>query len=185
MIIPRESFFLQNEQYNTYCLKNIALLLYSEHINTWEMGCFEDFGQNVEFMDSYTLVINRYLSWALEEWGCLTLRGHLALNGDGAYLNSLNKEKRGVIFIDTHRKELRIKKEVHFLSLGFKFFKVNRGLQVIKRQMNKEELVGHLLLSVFDLPTYSLSKDVQKNIREMALCYDGYYLLQESVSISA
>ncbi len=127
--------------YKVYRFKDIGLIVYSERASQWEMGCFENFGNEQDIL-AYRSVINRYLSWALVPYGVLGFWG--VPIDEGIVILKPNEAQGEAIFIDVTKGRVISIDGVCFLPQPFKILRLDKSLRNRNIQMTREELLSFL-----------------------------------------
>ena len=132
-----------------YCYRGVAMMPYSYQSPLWGLGCFKDFGGEKN-VDSYRIVINRFLSYALAPMGIIGLWGEFL--DEGIALCKQNRSSGKVVFVDVKNESVLSSEGFSRMSSRFKVFRL--GSEYLNRdsRMSPEELVSCLFshLTYFD-----------------------------------
>lgn len=169
-IIPKEG-------YRVYRYKDVGLMIYSFGAKEWQLGCYKDFGARANFVAS-SMVMNRYLSWALSPFGIMGLWG-VGVD-DGMVAQRPMEAKGECVFIDVINHKIISIDGVKKMSPRFKVLRLDPTIRGRNIKMTNEEYLSFITAhcSYFDFT--GLSIPVRQMIQSFVKMTEGLIHPQES-----
>lgn len=163
--------------YRVYRYKNSALMIYSFTSKEWQMGVFKSFGSKAETMSS-KVVLNRYLSFALQSMGVVGFWG--VPIDEGMVVQRYHDSKGEAVFVDVKNERVISQDGVKKLSARFKILRLDPTLKNRNVRMTSEELLSFLTSHCTYFDTTGLTVPVRQLVQAVTKLTEGIYHPEES-----
>lgn len=164
-------------RYKVYRLKNTALMMYSFSNKEWQLGVFKTFGSKAN-MSSSKIVLNRYLSFALQGLGIIGFWG--VPIDEGMVVQRYHESKGEAVYIDVKNERILSQDGVRKLSARFKILRLNPTLKNRNVRMTSEELLSFLTSHCTYFDTRGLTVPVRQMIQSVTKVTEGVHHPEES-----
>ena len=168
-IIPQDG-------YNVYRYKEGGVLVFSNSVNIWKLGCWTRFKDGHDLKKAYNIILNRFLSWAFVRHGVIGFWGRIK----GKEIELLKqKESRGeAVYIDTERKVVfNVKGEIlpiQDIDIITEEKEEAIGSDEKRRIISKEKFISLLFSSCTYFDLKGLDIRVREMIAKIAKTQCGY-----------
>ena len=167
-LIPRD-------RYNVYRYKEGGILVFSNQANVWKLGCWTNFRDRDTLKKAYSIILNRYISWAFVNHGVAGFWGKVS----GTELELLKqKESKGeAVYIDIERDIIFNLKGMILSLQGVDIVMQEKGVLIPskkRRMVSKEELISFLCSSCTYFDLKGLNVKVRQMIARIAKTQCGY-----------
>lgn len=169
-IIPKEG-------YRVYRYKDVGLMIYSFGAKEWQLGCYKDFGSRINHIAS-SMIINRYLSWALSPFGILGIWGVSV--DEGMVAQRAIDSKGEVVFIDVINQKIMTIDGVKKMSPRFKVLRLDPTIRGRNIKMTNEEYLSFISAHCSYFDYSGLSVPVRQMIQSFVKLTEGLVHPQES-----
>jgi hypothetical protein len=169
-IIPKEG-------YRVYRFKNLGLMVYSFGAAEWQLGCYKDFGSRVNHAAS-SMLINRYLSWALTPFGILGIWGVSV--DEGMVAQRAVESKGEVVFVDIRNQKIITIDGIKKMSPRFKVLRLDPTIRGRNVKMTNEEYLSFVSAHCSFFDYVGLSVPVRQMIQSFVKMTEGIVHPQES-----
>lgn len=169
--------FIPKEGYRVYRYKNVGLMIYSFGAKEWQLGCYKDFGSRANHVAS-SIMINRFLSFALSPFGILGIWGVSV--DEGMVAQRPIDSKGEVVFIDIINQKIITIDGVKKMSPRFKMLRLDPTIKNRNIKMTNEEYLSFITAHCSYLDFSGLSVPVRQMIQVFAKQTEGIVHPQES-----
>lgn len=169
--------FIPKEGYRVYRYKNVGLMIYSFGAREWQLGCYRDFGSRANHVAS-SIMINRFLSFALSSFGILGVWGVSV--DEGMVAQRPIDSKGEVVFIDVVNQKVITIDGVKKMSPRFKTLRLDPTIRNRNIKMSNEEYLSFISAHCSYLDFSGLSVPVRQMIQTFAKLTEGIVHPQES-----
>lgn len=163
--------------YKVYRYKDFGLMVYSFGAREWQLGAYRDFGTKNNTVAA-TIMLNRYLSWALSSLGILGIWG---VSVDEGMVAQRSTDSKGeVVFIDIFNHRVLTADGMKKLSPRFKVLRLDPTIKGRNIKMTNEEYLSFLTAHCTYFDYSGLSVPVRQMIKSFARMTEGLIHPQES-----
>lgn len=140
---------IAKDGHKVYRYRGVAMMVVSSFAHTWEMGCYETFGQCLSTTDDvddqlmpYRIVMNRFLSWALAPLGVVGFWGIPV--DEGAVVLQMKESKGETFYLDIFKRKCLSVDGVKTMNRKFEMLRLDSTLRDRQVVMRPDELSSFL-----------------------------------------
>ncbi len=161
--------------YRLYRYRGEAAIIYSHLAKTWEMGVFENFGQDAF---STRVIINRFLAWALAPLGVISFWG---VPVDEGVVILRQKESDGeCVYLDLQKYQQLSLDGIRDINGMFQILRLDSVLKGRSIGMSREELISFLFQYCVYFDHSGLSYPIRQMINHLSRLAVGQVYPEEN-----
>ncbi len=163
--------------YRIYRFKGEAMMIYSDRATEWEMGCFFDFG-SIDQSQKYTMILNRYLTFALAPLGVIGFWGVPV--DEGIVVMNARASKGEAVFVDIRERRVLAADGLEKIKGRFKVLRLDPILKNKNVRMTGPELLSFLSVNTSYLDIEGLNRSIRQMIQTISVMLEGVIYPAES-----